>query len=244
MLAACGAPSPDWNGTWKLNPSKCNFQGPVFTISISPDGEYRYDDQNSIVTFLCDGKDRPTKNGATRACVKGSATVLDMINKKNGLKTGGSHWELSDDGNVLTATRTDITPTGPVITKQTISTRISGSDGFAGQWRDTSYLTRHSQLTLKLDGRVLKIGYPDAGQYVDAPLDGSDAPVRGPSAPDGLTYSVRGGGQRKFLYTTRRSGKVLVQGSFQLSGDGGTVTEFWQDPEGTNAEGRFVYEKE
>jgi hypothetical protein len=34
---SCRAPSPDWNGAWKLNPSKSSFQGPIFTISISAD---------------------------------------------------------------------------------------------------------------------------------------------------------------------------------------------------------------
>ena len=47
----CRAPSPNWNGTWRLNPSKGNFGGTVITISISPDGEYRYDDGSVTDTF-------------------------------------------------------------------------------------------------------------------------------------------------------------------------------------------------
>ena len=78
----CRAPSPDWNGTWKLNPAKSNFQGPVLTISISADGEYRYDDGRSNFTFRCDGKDRPIGKNRTRACVKSSATVLDLTPKR------------------------------------------------------------------------------------------------------------------------------------------------------------------
>ena len=54
--SACRKPSPDWNGTWKLNPSKGNFQGPIFTISISADGEYRYDDGRSSFTFAAMGR--------------------------------------------------------------------------------------------------------------------------------------------------------------------------------------------
>src|SRR5258708_7231046 len=80
----CRGPSTDWNGTWKLNPSKGNFQGPIFTISISADGEYRYNDGHSSFTFRCDGKDRPMGSNRTRACLKSSATVLDLTRKENG----------------------------------------------------------------------------------------------------------------------------------------------------------------
>jgi hypothetical protein len=39
----CRGPSPDWNGTWKLSFSKSSYQRLVITISISADGEYRYE---------------------------------------------------------------------------------------------------------------------------------------------------------------------------------------------------------
>src|SRR3954464_7224401 len=81
----CRAQSPDWNGTWKLNPSKGNFQGPVLTISISAEGEYHYDDGSHSFTFSCDGKDRPTEKNRTKACVKSSPTTLDRIQKENGV---------------------------------------------------------------------------------------------------------------------------------------------------------------
>ena len=65
-ILGCRAPSPDWNGTWKLNPTKSSFQGQVLTISISADGEYRFDEKSSH-TIRCDGKDRPIGNNRTLA---------------------------------------------------------------------------------------------------------------------------------------------------------------------------------
>lgn len=195
MLAAtfgCRAPSPDWNGEWKLNPSKSNFQGPIFTISISKDGEYRYDDGTSSFTFRCDGKDRPTTKDHTRACVKSSATALDLTQKENGARTSVNHWELSVGGTVLTVTATVFRPTGPSIMGQITASRISGSDDFVGQWRDISYLQRHADLVLRLDRQTLHLSYPSSGQRVDAAFDGADAPVYGPHASEGLTYSARG----------------------------------------------------
>ena len=100
----CRAPSPDWNGMWKLNPSKSSFHGPTFTISISADGEYGYDDGSSRFTFRCDGKDRSVEKNRTRSCVKSNATALELTQKENGVKTSVSHWELSGDGNVLMST--------------------------------------------------------------------------------------------------------------------------------------------
>ncbi len=61
-ILGCRVPSPDWNGTWKVSPSKSNFQGPLISISISADGEYRYNDGVTNSTFRCDGKYRPLGN--------------------------------------------------------------------------------------------------------------------------------------------------------------------------------------
>jgi hypothetical protein len=242
-LVGCRASSPDWNGTWKLNPSKSNFQGPIFTISISADGEYRYDDGRSSFTFRCDGKDRPIGENRTRVCVKSSTTVLDLAQKENGVKTSASHWELSGDGKVLTLTRTEFPPSGPLITFQIVASRMSGSNDFAGQWRDPSYLQRHADMTLRLDSQTLHISYPSAGQYVDAPLNGVEAAVHGPHAPEGVTYTVRLVGRREISTLTKRNGKPLTQGSLELSDDGTVITESWWNSGQPADKSVFVYEK-
>ena len=239
----CRAPYPDWNGAWKVNPSKSSFQGPIFTISISTDGEYRYDDGKSSFIFRCDGKDRPIAENRTRACVKSSANVLDLTQKENGVKTRANHWELSAGGKVLMSTATAFRPNGPVITTQVVASRMSGSNDFAGQWRDTSYLQRHADMTLRLESQTLHMGYSSAGQYIDAPLDGVDAAVHGPHAPEGVTYAVRLAGKRKFLILTKRNGKTLTQGSFELSDDGRVITESWWTPGHPADKSTFVYER-
>jgi hypothetical protein len=239
----CRSSSSDWNGTWKLNTSKSSFQGPVFTISISADGEYSWDDGSSSFTFRCDGKDRPIEKNRTRACVKSSATVLDLTQKENGIKTRTNHWELSGDGKVLTATATEFPPSGPVIVSQVVASRVSGSNDFAGRWRDPSYLQQHADLTLRLDSQTLHISYPSAGQYFDAPLDGVDAAMHGPHAPEGVTYSVRLVGRHEISILTKRNGKPLTQGSLDLSDDGRDITESWWNPAHPADKGTFVYER-
>jgi hypothetical protein len=237
----CRAPSPDWNGTWKLNPTKSSFQGTVFTISISTDGEYRYDDGHSSFTFRCDGKDRPIGNNRTRACVKSGAALLDITQKENGVEANATHWELSTDGKAFTSTVTGFRPSGSV-TSQTIFSRLSGSNDFAGQWRNTSYLQQHADMTLRFDNQALHIDYPSAGQHIDAPLDGVDAAVHGPHV-DGTTYAVRLAGRRELLSLTKRNSKVFSQGSLKLSNDGRTITDTWWNPDRPDDKGTLVYEK-
>lgn len=241
----CRGPSPDWNGTWKLNPSKSSFQGPVFTISISADGEFRYDDGRSNFTLRCDGKDRPLGKDRTQACVKSSATTLDLTRKENGIKTNSYRWELSDSGKVFTSTATAFSPSGSVITNQIVASRISGSNDFAGQWRDTSYLRQHDEMTLRLDDSLaVHIGYPNAGQQIDAPLNGVDSAVLGPHAPEGTTFSARLVERREISTLTKRNGKVLTQGSLKLSSDGRVITESWWNPSQPADKGSLVYEKQ
>jgi uncharacterized OB-fold protein len=241
--SGCRARPSDWNGSWKMSPSKGNFQGPIFTVSISADDDYRYDNGYSSFTFRCDGKDRSIEKNRTQVCVKSSATVLDLIQKENGVKTRVSHWELSGDGNVLTTTATEFRPSGPVITAQVVASRVSGSNDFAGQWRDPSYLQRHADMTLSLDTQALHIGYPSAGQYIDAPLDGIDVAVHGPHAPQGVTYAVRRVGRDEISALTKRNGKVLTQDSLELSNDGRVLTYSWWNPDRPTDRGRFVYER-
>jgi hypothetical protein len=239
----CRPPASDWNGEWKLNSSKSSFQGPMFTISISTNGEYRYDDGRSSSTFACDGKDRPIAKNATRACVQSSATVLDLIQKKDGVKTKVNHWELSPDGKVLTLTATLSPSNAPTIAGQVVAARVSGTGGFAGTWRDSSYLQRHADLRLKLDNQAVHISYPGAGQYIDAPLDGADAKVNGPHAPAATTYSARVLRRREILILTKRNGEAITRGSLELSDDGRVLTESWWNPDQPTGKGTLVYEK-
>jgi hypothetical protein len=115
----CRAPSPDWNGTWKLNPTKSNYRGQVLTISISADGEYCFD-ENSSHTLRCDGKVRPIGNNRTLVCVRSGVRVLDITLKENAVKTRVTRDELSTDGKVLTTTMNEFRPDGSVITAQII----------------------------------------------------------------------------------------------------------------------------
>jgi hypothetical protein len=224
-----------------LNPAKSTFQGKVLTISISGDGEYRFD-ENSSPTIRCDGKERPIGNNRMLVCVKTGETALDITLKENGVKTRATRDQLSTDGKIFTTTVTEYRPNGPVVTSQIIFSRLSGSSGFAGQWRDANDVRQHADMTLRLDNQALHIDYPAAGQQIDAPLDGVETAVHGPIL-EGITFAARPAGSREFLIETKRHGKVLTQGSLKLSNDGRVVTDSWWNPDRPDDKGTLVYDK-
>ncbi|MGA6982256.1 MAG: hypothetical protein WBZ11_11950 [Candidatus Sulfotelmatobacter sp.] len=226
-----------------MNPTKSSYQGPVLTTSISANGEYRFEEGNSSFTLRCDGKARPIGNNRTRICVKSGVTALDITQKENGVKTRATHSELSSDEKTLTSTVTEFGQNGPITTHQTTFSRLSGSSDFTGQWRDTSYLQQHADMTLSLDSQAMHIAYPNAGQYIDAPFDRADAAVHGPN-PGGVTYAARLAARRELLYLTKRNGKVLTQGSLKLSNDGRVIIDTWWNPDRPNDKGTLVYEKQ
>ena len=243
LALGCRAPSTEWNGTWKANSSRSNFQGPMFTISVESGDEYRWEEGSTSFAFRCDGKFWPMGQDRMQACVKPSATVLDLIRKKDGLTTNAYRWELSNNGMMFTSTATEFRPSGPVVIAKISASRMSGNAGFSGQWRDTSYLQQHTDMILRLDNRVLHISYPSAGLYLDTPLDGSDIAVHGPSTEDGTTYSARSIGRREISIATKRYGKVLSQGTLELSSDGRTITESWLNPDQPADNGTLFYER-
>lgn len=242
VAIGCRAPSPEWNGTWKLDASRSSYRGPVLTISIAPDGEYRFD-ESSRQSLRCDGKEQPVGNNRTRVCIK-HGTTLYMTLRENGIKTTETRDDLSSDGRVLTITVTRFRPEGPASTSQILFLRLSGpSNDFVGQWRDTSFLRRQASIVLRLTTQTLHIEYPGTGQYVDASLDGFDAAVHG-NTPPGTTYAVRPHGRREFLFLSKRNGSPYSQGSLALSWDGSAITISWWNPDRPNVIATLVYEKQ
>jgi hypothetical protein len=243
-MLGCRAPAKDWNGSWKMDVQKSRFQSHDITISISSDGEYRIDDGFVNNTFRCDGVYRPIGNNRTQACVKSSATTLDRTRIENGVKTNTYHWELSAGGKTFTMTATAFRPSGPVIMGQLVATRSTGSNDFAGEWKDVRFLQSGEELTLRLDSQFLHISYPDSGSYIDAPFTGADAAEHGVHTLDGVTYSVRIGGPRQIFILVKRDGKALTQSSLELSGGGRVITESRWVPGHPADKGTLVYERQ
>ncbi|MGA2250304.1 hypothetical protein [Terracidiphilus sp.] len=242
VALGCQTPSPDWNGLWKLNPAKSSFQDPILTILITADDEYRFDESSSH-TLHCDGQDRSIGNNRMLTCVKSSATVLDIALKENGVKTRATRDELSTDGKIFTTTVTEFRPNASAFTHQIVFSRLSGANGFAGQWRDTSYIQEYADMTLKLDNQALRIDYPNSGRHIDALLNGVEAETRWSQAPEGATRTVWPAGGREFAVVMKRHDKDFTQGSMKLSDDGKVITYSLWNSDKPDSKTTFVYEK-
>jgi hypothetical protein len=99
-------------------------------------------------------------------------------------------------------------------------------------------------MTLRLDSQTMHIGYPSAGQQIDAPLDGVETAVRGPHVLEGSTFAVRPAGRREFMTVTKRQGKLFSQGTLELSNDGRVITDSWWNPSQAADKGTLVYDKQ
>jgi len=228
-VSGCSGPSSEWNGRWKLEQSKSSISLPTFTFAVPSPGEYRYEAEDVNYAFRCDGKEYPTYDNYVLSCRQTSANAFDATTKKGGSDVSDSHWEVSSDGRLLTIKWNATQPGGGIKPVERVFDRTSGSNGFAGGWRETKSLESRPQLLLvELHWRSLRVAFPQAGQHADPRLDGSDAKVYSPTASPGFTMSIKSDGPREFLIDYRRFGKMYREGSMKLAADGRTlISETW-----------------
>jgi hypothetical protein len=239
----CSASIPVWNGMWKLNESKSNIPGPSFSLTILPTGEYHSDNGTYSYNFRCDGKEYTTRPNRTISCTQSSASEMDTTATGDGKKFA-AHWELSADGKTLTVKTNSTGTDAPVKATERVYLRTSGSSGFVGGWQDTKRLASIPQLVLTLNKQALHIALSGSGQYMDPPLNGTDAPCHGPFVPQGLTLAIRPNGPREFLTLRKMDGKIVNQGSLRLSADGHTLIEEYWPPSRPDERATLVYEKQ
>jgi len=247
ILAAalgCSRPSPAWNGTWKLNESKSSIPGPSFSVAISPQGEYHLDNGTYSYSFGCDGSQYPTIGSRTISCTQKGAFSMDTTSRESGREVASAHWELSDDEKMLTINGTTVRPDGSIKSIEHVYSRTSASVGFAGGWRDTKRLESRPPLQLTLSDRTLHVMFSDDGQYVDAPLDGSDAPMHGPGVPQDLTFAITPHGTRELLTTRKLRGQIINQGFLRLSADGLELVEAYWRSGRPDEKAVLVYERQ
>lgn len=229
-MGSCGCQqvSSVWNGSWKLDQTKSSVPFPSFTITITPSGEYQYDNGTYGYTFRCDGRDYATSSGRTVSCLQGSALAIELT-AKDATRVATAHWGLSADGKVLTIKLPASQAGGSAKTKERVYVRLSGSPhGFAGEWKDQDLEARPHVLVLALKGSILHYAFPERDQYADLPLDGSDVPWQGPGIPPGVTVAIKPNGPYEFLTLRKFRGRITNRGYMRVGATGRTlIEEFW-----------------
>jgi hypothetical protein len=239
------AESNAWDGTWKLNEAKSRLGGPTFILTISPKGEFQMVTASLSYKFYCDGKYRLVTGHRTLACVKATATTVDVVEKDNDKLIGRMHRELSADGKTLTQTATEFGQSQSQKSVKRVFARYSKSTGLAGAWSDASELDRQPQVMVTvLANSTLHLSFPREKQYTEARLDGSDAPTHGVAEGARITLSVTPEGSQKLLTVQKLNGTVLNNGTLMLSSDGRSITEETWKADAPKVKSRLVYEKQ
>jgi hypothetical protein len=170
---------------------------------------------------------------------------LELINRKNGIKTLTVQWELSPDGKMLTVKATSLSGDGSTRPWVSQYLRVSGSTGFAGGWRNTNPLVHVPPIwQIRLGNHRLQYAFPGRSQYADVALDGSDATVRGTGTPVGSSIAFKELSPRDLSMTKKLDGQVLSIGYLQITADGRSLTESYWSPERPNEKAVLVYEKQ
>jgi hypothetical protein len=226
VLPAVAADNP-FTGTWKLDLSKSHFTGDTFTYTKTANGMMHYSDGSTFnFDFGIDGKPYPTMNGRTTTWTADGDHAWTSVTNYNGTVLATNHRELSADGKTLTIISTGTRPDGTAFKDESVYTRVTGTSGLVGKWRDTKYNQNEA------DTIIISFPAPDTIQW-DTPayketfsgkMDGSDLPVTGPNDPKGLTVSIKMV-EHKLTYTVKNNGKPINYGTDTVSADGKTLTD-------------------
>jgi hypothetical protein len=239
---SCRGASPDWNGTWKLNPAKGDIPGPSIVVSISPDGMWHNTSHGgSPANFRCDGKEYQ-QDTLTISCRQVNGLDVELTGFRNGSRLFVAHWELSPDEKVLSVKGTMLRADGSVKAIDARYTRTSGSTGFAGGWRDVNPLNQAQSIEkISLQGNTLHRYFPENDRHLDITLDGTDADL---GVPRGATLALEERSPREFSLTMKQNGQVVSVGNWQISADGRSLTESYWAPSTPNEKALLVYEKQ
>lgn len=241
--APCFAATSKWDGTWKLNQAKSKMTGSTVTISQSGN-MYTTDTGSFKFSFACDGKDYHVLPDRTISCT-GSGRAFTLVGKINGKLYSTTKREISADGKSLTDVTTGTRPDGTAYTDHETDTRVGGGSGMAGTWREAAVKNSAPEsMTLKVNGDVLHFYNSGYKETTDAKLDGTPAPIKGPTAPAGLMLSNKSDGPNKIETVVTLNGKQLGQDVMTLSADGKTITDVSWTPGKESEKQTYVFEKQ
>jgi hypothetical protein len=230
ILAAGSTPAlahaSAFDGTWKLDVAKSKFTGDTFTYAKTATG-YSYSNGATVsYAFAADGKDYPTLPSRTVAWTKNADGSWDVVTKANGKVVTKTHRSLSADGKTLTAAYTEYWPNGSTVHESDVYTRVSGTSGLAGKWRNTKANVASDSITIKTSsGGHFEIDTPSLKETVTGLTNGAPVAVKAPNAPPGAMAAYKAAGPSKWTYNISLGGKIYVSGAKSVSADGKTLTD-------------------
>jgi hypothetical protein len=243
-LSAHAADNP-WVGTWKLDTAKSHFTGETHTYSKTANGMMHYSNDSTIsYDFAIDGKEYKAPGNRTVVwTADGDNTWTTVFKAGDGATVSTVNRTLSADGKTLTNVATGTRPDGSPFKTEAVDTRVTGTSGLAGQWRDTKVdISAAETFTFSIPSPgVFRMEYPEFQEVVEGKPDGTDHPLTGGHAPAGLTQSFKVTSPTKISYVNKLDGKPVVYGVQTLAADGKSFTDVsWKPGKGSEKEPPFT----
>ena len=126
IAVGCARLSHDWDGTWRLVPSKSQIPGSNFQITLSEGGEYVLDYGAYKDRFRCDGREHQLSSGKTITCTQTGAFAFDSTARRDGNVMNTARWEVSADQKMLSIKMTAPQSHGPARSKEILYERTAG----------------------------------------------------------------------------------------------------------------------
>ena len=223
----CHASDSPWNGTWKINQAKSKTTGDTFTVSEGAGGKYHFSNGGTIeYDYACDGKEYTTLADRTVSCTGSPAAGMDYTYKAGQTVIGTEHQALSADGKMLVSTSKSTRLDGSSGSDEATYQRVEGTSGVVGKWKSVKDKSSGDYaMTINVSDGTMHVQVPAWKQMYDAKLDGTPAPVTGPTIPAGATTAVNELSATKVHYANMLNGKTLWEGTQALSADGKTLTD-------------------
>lgn len=226
-LSASAADSP-FAGTWKLDPARCSYAtGLTLTYSKLANGSYHFsagDGPSFDIGF--EGKEYPVGGGYTISQTMAGDNGWNSIWKLNGTVTSNDHGKISPDNKTLTIEQNRIRPDGSTGTSIGTFTRVSGTTGPAGSWKQIKQTSEPYTIIVSSPSQgVMHWEVREYKQVVEGKFDGSDLPVTGPQASPGQTEALTIVSPARITYTDKTGGKPVGMGIRTISEDGKTLTD-------------------
>jgi hypothetical protein len=171
---------------------------------------------------VCDGKEQKSTNGTILTCTK-SADGYAIAASKDGKTTRKTAISISGDGKTRTSKSEVFPADGEPFTMTTISERVLGGPGLAGEWTEvkTSSSQDSGVLSIAVNGDTVDFKETDSPKPMTCKLDGTETKF-----PGGGSMSVKLADPHTLKVTYKdNDGKVRRENTFALSEDGTTITE-------------------
>lgn len=232
---------PNFSGTWKLNLSKSQLSGTMYTFEKTPSGMMHYSGGGFEADFDLTGKEHTMPSGVSVVGKELSPTSWELTFRMNGKAVSKSR--MTVNGNSM-AVSSDVTgPDGKTVQQTSTDTRVSGGPGFVGKWKAGEMKGASTTLQIAIEGaNGITISYPEFQQACKGSFDGKDYVVNQAGQATKFTNAFAKTGNALKI-TTKLNGKPFTVDTLTLSTDGKTLTDN-STATATNEKTKSVYDRQ